>query len=495
VLAVVAVAAILALLARASFGAEPAALYDPAEGATPLDLCGARFGQARNGDLTLSIRTHQPWQPGDIAPPKGRRLCLWLRSDQAPAADGRLCVVPDPGAPSGLRLRYTVLDAAGSRIGIREIETVLRRPRPTTISARFAPTLLRLVPGLYHWQVRSLYDGVEDQLPDGAEVSQQIAPATAPAARERCFGAASRDPRHRCVNPRLRLAVVPSPDDAVISQNAPCMPMDVDGVLKPCAFGLPAAGARATVALVGDSHASHWRGALEIAARDAGWRGVSITRSGCPLSEAPAKLEPESRRTACLSWNAQVPQWFARHPQVHTVFVVQHFAAQVLVPGRDVTAAKVAGYAAAWKALPASVTRIVVIRDTPLVGYDALQCVRRAQASHRDAGRACAVPRGATLGSDAAVVAALRLRSRRVGVVDMSPFLCSRRRCFPVVGGALVYKDDQHLTDTFATTLGPYLLRAFDAIQRRPKSSASVAPEPPMPAIGAPRARPTPTSR
>jgi hypothetical protein len=39
---------------------------------------------------------------------------------------------------------------------------------------------------------------------------------------------------------------------------------------------------------------------------------------------------------------------------------------------------------------------------------------------------------------------------------------CAPPLCFPVVGGALVYKDDQHLTDVFATTLGPYLQRALE---------------------------------
>jgi hypothetical protein len=31
------------------------------------------------------------------------------------------------------------------------------------------------------------------------------------------------------------------------------------------------------------------------------------------------------------------------------------------------------------------------------------------------------------------------------------------------VGGALVHKDVDHLTQVFARTLGPYLLRAIDA--------------------------------
>jgi hypothetical protein len=46
----------------------------------------------------------------------------------------------------------------------------------------------------------------------------------------------------------------------------------------------------------------------------------------------------------------------------------------------------------------------------------------------------------------------------------MTRFLCSKKRCFPVIGGALVYKDDQHMTDVFGTTLGPYLLGAIDRV-------------------------------
>jgi hypothetical protein len=33
-----------------------------------------------------------------------------------------------------------------------------------------------------------------------------------------------------------------------------------------------------------------------------------------------------------------------------------------------------------------------------------------------------------------------------------------------VVGGVLVHKDIDHITRLFATTLGPYLLRAYDRL-------------------------------
>ena len=43
--------------------------------------------------------------------------------------------------------------------------------------------------------------------------------------------------------------------------------------------------------------------------------------------------------------------------------------------------------------------------------------------------------------------------------MNLTPFMCGRAKCFPVVGGALVHKDVTHLTRAFARTLGPFLLR------------------------------------
>jgi hypothetical protein len=53
-------------------------------------------------------------------------------------------------------------------------------------------------------------------------------------------------------------------------------------------------------------------------------------------------------------------------------------------------------------------------------------------------------------------------------VVDLTRFFCDRRRCFAVVGGALVHQDETHMTATFDRTLGPFLLRAVDRLVPRP---------------------------
>src|SRR5262245_37301283 len=100
----------------------------------------------------------------------------------------------------------------------------------------------------------------------------------------RCFGAASRDPEHGLINPALRLTVVPAPERADEPPATPCRPLGHLVDKRVCEFGVSAAEATATIALVGDSHAGHWRAALEAVAQAARWRGIHIGHASCPLS-------------------------------------------------------------------------------------------------------------------------------------------------------------------------------------------------------------------
>jgi hypothetical protein len=443
----------------------PATHADLAEGGVRLDLAAAGLAQTTSTDIELVLRTHAPWQPSDVDPSRGGMLCVWLRGPGASAPGGRLCVVPRAQARSGLGLRYTPLDGAGRSRGLRELSAVVRRPQPTTARASFAPGALHLASGRYRWRAAAgRIKGSEDRLPDSGELEVRIASTTSPLALRRCFGAAAREQRS-CDDPRLRLASIPAPQDAIFSLNSPCVMAKAPHPLAPCWFGVPAADARTTVALLGDSHASQWRGALEAVAQHKRWRGVSITRSGCAYSRAKPKLEPDSRRAACARWNALLPGWFRRHPQVSVAVVVAHYAVAVQVaPGADERATRIDGFAAAWARLPRSVKRIVVIRDTPVLGFGANECVERALARRRNPGLACARPRAEVLRPDPAVAAAQRRSGDRARAIDLTRLLCSPRRCFPVIGGALVYKDDQHFTDVFSETLAPALRRALDRV-------------------------------
>jgi hypothetical protein len=270
-----------------------------------------------------------------------------------------------------------------------------------------------------------------------------------------CFGAAARDPYRPCSNPSLALAVIPSPSEAQITPNATCAYLE--HTPNVCGFGAPAARARATIALLGNSHAAHWRAALDPVATSLHWRGLSLTRSSCPFIKVTIDLaEPE--RAQCTSWNRSIVAWFDRHPEVNIVFVSDQPTTPLVARGQSFLAAQVNGYINAWHALPATVKHIIVIRDNPYAKGTTLSCVEAASEHHESADARCAIPRGESLKVDPAVLAAQQLQSPRVQIVDLTRFFCDAEYCYPVVGGALVYKDEDHLTRSFAATLAPYLL-------------------------------------
>jgi SGNH domain (fused to AT3 domains) len=301
-----------------------------------------------------------------------------------------------------------------------------------------------------------------------AALALAAAPAAAdaaPAREPRCFGAASRDAARPCTNPRLRLRVTPTPEQAALIPNLACQRSTLTEVLDECAYGLAAAKARETVAVIGDSHAAHWRAALRVVAERKRWRILEIGRPHCPLSLArPDSGEPISSQ--CATWNTQVIGWLRGHPEVSKVFVTGAARAPIVVPrGRTQFQERVAGYVGAWKRLPPSVQRLIVIRDNATDALETQDCVRRAMRRRQAAGPACALPRRRALVPDGAVAAARKLRRGGVRVVDLSDQFCDRRLCFPVIGGVLVRKDMDHLTQRFSATLGPILLRKLNALR------------------------------
>jgi hypothetical protein len=203
------------------------------------------------------------------------------------------------------------------------------------------------------------------------------------------------------------------------------------------------------------------RATLTVAAKAQQTEVLNLARASCPFSSIE-RLMRAAERKGCHRFNRRVLSYLRSRPDVSTILVSHQQGGYPYPRGNHRTSfqAEVAGFVAQWRALPDSVDRVVVVRDWPTFQgryHRTVACLKTAQAERREPGPACARRRSETLRRDAAVVASRADVGRDVEIVDLTRFFCTRRRCLPVVGGALIYTDGQHLTRAFATSLGPYL--------------------------------------
>src|SRR3954470_18821614 len=146
-----------------------------------------------------------------------------------------------------------------------------------------------------------------------------------------CFGAAARDTAAPCHNAALDYTAKPTPSWAPLELNSPCHPVSSTRLPRVCWFAHRKKGSSATVALLGDSHASAFRSAVVVLARSQRWHALTIRRSSCPFNEA-RRTGPARESATCSKWVTAVVRWFGHHPEIHTVLVTGSAFSGVVVP-------------------------------------------------------------------------------------------------------------------------------------------------------------------
>jgi hypothetical protein len=407
----------------------PTVVESPANAtAGALDLASVSLGQL-DTQFTLTVKTHAAFKATDFTP--ARTICLVL------STGARLCVV---NTPDGLALQNAA----------KPVPAFVEQPDDETLTATFTPAAAEVPLKAFTWSVESHWDTAADRAPQtGEEPGKAVL-----LAQPKCFGAAARDPWKPCTNPLLKKVITPTPSQATLIPNAPCTPTQRASLVSPCVFGVDAPQAKADFAVVGDSHAEHWRAAMEVVAQAKSWRGLSITLTSCPFSTATAQLQTPALTARCGRWSKAVRAWFADHPEVHTIFVSanvdSHFDGDA-----------VSGFRAAWRGLPKSVRRIYVIRDTPKIVRPQAGCVNELIRAKKSVGFQCAQSRSSNLRPDPEATAARSGAESRVKLLDFSDLFCSPTLCPAVIGGVLVRKDGDHMTRAFAATMGPFVVRAI----------------------------------
>jgi peptidoglycan/LPS O-acetylase OafA/YrhL len=283
----------------------------------------------------------------------------------------------------------------------------------------------------------------------GARDSQTAA-LLADVAGSPCFGAAAMANRAKCPQALTALPLAGiTPADAPWAPQSGCRGTGSNPSFLTCFWGKGKPSR--VVALIGDSHAEHWRGALQRIAKAKNWQIIEMFAGGCPATYASSVVFEGRARDggACRNWTIKATaQLRALAPDdiITTAYVQQNLF--------EPAGSGPAGFEKVWRQW-LGFTRVTVLRDIPTTaGRSDPQCL----AINAAEPQACANPRSKVLVDDDMMRAA-RAMSSEVNLVDLSDYFCDAARCYAVIGGASVYYDYDHMSMQFSDTLASALLR------------------------------------
>jgi peptidoglycan/LPS O-acetylase OafA/YrhL len=227
-----------------------------------------------------------------------------------------------------------------------------------------------------------------------------------------------------------------------------------------CLYGNPT-GSR-TLILFGDSHAMQYFPAVDELAEIHGWRLIVLTKAECPPEEVEVKSMVEDREySQCDDWREETLKRIEGGDEHVTVVMSGDTEYTPYGPegeelsGDEAAAAMEAGYLRTLRRIEEAGPHTVVIRDNPTSVEDVPSCVSE---DIQHLGR-CAFPRHREWDREYDVRAANA--SPGTHLVDFIGDICPGEVCRAVIGNALVYRDKDHLTATFARTLEPMLETDF----------------------------------
>ena len=223
-----------------------------------------------------------------------------------------------------------------------------------------------------------------------------------------------------------------------------------------CVYGNPKGAV--TLALVGDSHAAQWFPALNRLAKHHGWRLVTYVKVACPWVDMRVRnLILKREYTECAAWRkATIKALQAERPDL-TIVSMSRFAIHPVLDEDATLAAQGDALARALERIPG---RVAVLVDTPDAGRDIPACLSR----HTDDVRKCAIPRATALAGHLGRIERRATRATGDALIDLTDRVCRGFPCPVVVDGMIVFRDQRHLTATYAASMAPDLDRAVTAV-------------------------------
>ncbi|MFN8519505.1 MAG: SGNH hydrolase domain-containing protein [Chloroflexota bacterium] len=221
-----------------------------------------------------------------------------------------------------------------------------------------------------------------------------------------------------------------------------------------CVYGYP--DGSSTVVLFGDSHAAQWLPAIEDVGFVRDWRVIGLTKSACPPVDTTVWLANKKREyRECEAWRQQAMERIAAERPAIVFLAAYHL--YEMMEGDDRVA--IADDPTAWaealtrtiQAIQATGAQVVLIADTPQLTVVPDECL----ADHRDAVEACLQEAADVVDADYAQLERDVTQATGARLLSLTDVICPDGACPLVFGTTPVYRDDQHLTATFARGLAP----------------------------------------
>ena len=216
------------------------------------------------------------------------------------------------------------------------------------------------------------------------------------------------------------------------------------------------------IVFTGDSHAAQWFGALEVAARTNHWKLVSMTKSSCPV----ANVATYRRRDAQADGEELLyPECEAFHTRAHAAIrylqpdlvIFPVLSRYHLVNGGGIAAFS-AGLGEAISEVTGTGTKVLILGEIPKTsGEDIPSCLARHQT---DISR-CANPRSKAESPDRVAHISDVAAQHSATYVNPVDWFCTADLCPGEIGGRIVYRDFNHISDQFARYRAPQVGEAI----------------------------------
>jgi hypothetical protein len=227
-----------------------------------------------------------------------------------------------------------------------------------------------------------------------------------------------------------------------------------DAALQPCVFGNPTG--KRTAVLFGDSIGTQWFSFLSEIFHDDMWQLVVLTKSSCAIVDEAYHYGPVGEYTVCSEWRGRAIEYLEEiSPEI--VFI-----GSAATYGFSEKQWK-EGTSKVLRQLTSSAKHVVLIPGTPSLSFDGPSCLERWWAKlpsdRSPPEEACREPiKNHVADRVSRYLTEVVKAHQNADVLNLNDLVCPDGYCAArEPSGAVIFRDQQHLTDSFVRSKVPII--------------------------------------